>query len=57
LGPPLGLAVFVALADDHSPAPAIGYAFALRIAASAFAVAALTALLTRNTPLPEGESE
>jgi MFS family permease len=57
VGPPLGLAVFVALADDHSPVPAIGYAFALRIAASALAVAALTALLTRNTPLPEGEPE
>ena len=46
VGPPLGLAALVTLAYGHSRVPAIGYAFALRIAAAVLAATALTALLT-----------
>jgi MFS family permease len=50
VGPPLGLAVLVTLADGHSHDPTIGYAFALRMAAAVLAATALTALLTSGTP-------
>ncbi|MEU7988084.1 MFS transporter [Streptosporangium canum] len=48
IGPPLGLTVLVSLATAHSPHPASGYAFALRVAAIALLVTALFAARMRR---------
>ena len=49
IGPPAGLTLLVSLAAAHSHDVPAGYAFALRAAAAAFVVTALTALLRRGT--------
>lgn len=56
VGPSLGLAAFVALADTRSPDPAVGYSFVLRIAAAAVALIALLALSTRENSERDGIS-
>jgi predicted MFS family arabinose efflux permease len=56
VGPSLGPAAFVALADARSPEPALGYPFVLRIAAAAVALIALVALSTRQNPERDGIS-
>jgi NAD(P)-dependent dehydrogenase (short-subunit alcohol dehydrogenase family)/predicted MFS family arabinose efflux permease len=62
IGPPLGLAVLTSLAatySDHSHHhdPAIGYAFALRIAAAALLATALVAASIRRADNTLGETE
>ncbi|GAA4629174.1 MFS transporter [Actinoallomurus vinaceus] len=49
IGPPIGLAVLVSLATAHSPDPASGYAYALRVAAVALLTTAVYAALPRRT--------
>jgi MFS family permease len=49
IGPPAGLTLLLSLAAAHSRDVPAGYAFALRTAAAAFVVTALTALLRRGT--------
>ena len=49
IGPPAGLTLLVSLAAAHFHDLPAGYAFALRAAAAAFVVTALTALLRRGT--------
>jgi MFS family permease len=49
IGPPAGLTLLTSLAAAHSRDVPAGYAFALRAAATAFVLTALTALLRRGT--------
>jgi hypothetical protein len=49
IGPPAGLTLLTSLAAAHSRDVPAGYAFALRAAAIAFVLTALTALLRRGT--------
>lgn len=56
VGPSLGLAAFVALADARSADPSLGYPFVLRIAAAAVALAALAAFASGGTPKRDGKS-